>query len=188
MSEGAPIFGSHGQAMGKRFHHYYRLKQTTAFLEALSPETGIPVSALVQTNKGGNDELSQGSWVHPQVATNLAQWLSPKFAVQVSQWVLEWYSRGFKHYRPVFIQRFLKNRAKIPPQSFSMLNELYLNLVAPLEEAGVVLPEKLMPDISMGKLFSNWLRQHGIDPTEFPSYDHEFFRSSSDGQSSSLPS
>lgn len=162
------------QAMGKRFHHYYRLKQTTAFIGALSLETHIRVSNLVQIKRGRGDRLEQGTWVHPQVATNLALWLSPKFAVQVSQWVLEWYSRGFKHYRPVFIQRFLKNRAKIPPQSFSMLNELYLNLVAPLEEAGVVLPENLMPDISMGMLFSKWLRKQGIDPNDFPSYDHEF--------------
>jgi len=162
------------QQMGKRFNDYHRLGQTKAFLEALFLETGIPVSKIVETTRGRGDRLEQGTWVHPQVAINLAQWLSPRFSVQVSKWVLEWYTRGFKNYRPVFVQRFLRNRAKIPPQYFSMLNELYLNLVAPLEDAGVALPESLMPDISLGKLFSGWLRKKGIDPKDFPRYNHEF--------------
>ena len=71
---------------------------------------------------------------------------------------------------PVHVQRYLKNKAKIPPTHFSMLNEIYLNLLAPLEDYGIIPPEKMMPDISTGRLFSDFLRKQGIDPKEFPSY------------------
>lgn len=41
-----------------------------------------------------------------------------------------------------------------------MLNELTFNLVAPLEQAGYTLPEKMVPDISEGRVFSQWLRDN----------------------------
>jgi hypothetical protein len=55
-----------------------------------------------------------------------------------------------------------------------MLDELTLRLVAPLEEAGYILPNNLMPDISMGKMFSKWCRDHGYNPETFPTYEHDF--------------
>ena len=159
---------------GRKFNDYHRLGQTEAFLEELAAETGIPVSALVQVIKGGNDKLSQGTWAHPQVAINLGQWLSPSFAVKVSQWVFDWMQGKTHPYMPVHVQRFLKNRAKIPHTHFSMLNEIYLNLFATLEDYGVIPPDKMMPDISTGRMFSDFLRRKGIDPTRFPKYEHEF--------------
>ena len=59
-----------------------------------------------------------------------------------------------------------------------MLNEIYLNLFAPLEDYGVIPPDKMMPDISTGRMFSGFLRQRGIDPDQFPTYEHEFADSS----------
>jgi len=108
------------------------------------------------------------------VAINLGQWLSPSFAVQVSKWVFDWMQGKTTPYMPVHVQRFLKNRSKIPHTHFSMLNEIYLHLFAPLEENGVIPPDKMMPDISTGQMFSGFLRTKGIDPTKFPSYSHEF--------------
>ncbi len=32
----------------------------------------------------------------------------------------------------------------------------------------------MMPDISLGRMFSDWLREQGYAPEEFPSYRHEF--------------
>ena len=163
---------------GKLFGHYHESAQTKAFLAELSADIGIPISALVQIIKGGNDKLSQGTWVHPRVAINLGQWLSPSFAVKVSQWVFDWMEGRVRGYMPVHVQRFLMNRAKIPHTHFSMLNEIYLNLLAPLEDYGVIPPDKMMPDISTGRMFSGFLRSKGIDPTLFPAYDHEFVDSS----------
>lgn len=68
------------KALKKQWHDFYRLDSTNDFIEALSTETGIPVSGLVETKRGGI-QSKQGTWVHPQIAIYLAQWLSPQFAV-----------------------------------------------------------------------------------------------------------
>ena len=162
------------QRAGKLFGNYNQLAQTQAFLTELSLDIGIPISNLVQVIRGRGDKVNQGTWVHPQVAINLGQWLSPSFAVKVSQWVFDWMSGSVKGYMPVHVQRFLKNRTKIPHTHFSMLNEIYLNLFAPLEDYGVIPPDKMMPDISTGRMFSDFLRNKGIDPETFPKYEHEF--------------
>lgn len=159
---------------GKQFFDYSRLSTTKAFVSALATETGIPVSLLIQTVKGGINPKLQGTWVHPQVAIHLAQWLSPNFAVLVSKWVFDWMRGSVSGYMPVHVQRYMKNRRKIPPDHFSMLNEIYLNLVAPLEDAGYTMPDSMMPDISMGLMFSRFLRRNGLKPENFPTYQHEF--------------
>lgn len=82
------------KAAGKKINDYRRLLATKAFLNELSPETGIPVSELIQVFKGGLPEF-QGTWVHPMVAINLGQWLSPKFAVRVTFIVHDWMD-GFR--------------------------------------------------------------------------------------------
>ena len=59
-------------------------------------DAGIPVSltySLIEINKGGN-KYNQETWVHPQLAIQLAQWISPKFALQVSKWILHLFSNG----------------------------------------------------------------------------------------------
>jgi hypothetical protein len=51
---------------------------TPAFLDALERSLGIPRDQIVQTiNTGANDQ--RGTWVHPQVATHLAQWQQRPF-------------------------------------------------------------------------------------------------------------
>ena len=159
---------------GKSFGHYHAAKQTKEFLEALSLEIGIPISNLVQIIRGRGDKLTQGTWVHPQVAIHLGQWLSPAFAVKVSSWVTEWISGNVHSHMPVHVKRYLKNRDKVPHTHFSMLNEIYLNFLAPLEDVGIIPPGGMMPDISTGLMFSGFLRKRGINPNEFPKYDHEF--------------
>lgn len=164
------------KACNKQFNDYARLSQTTAFLNELYSETGIPVSELIQSVKGGVPQL-QGTWVHPQVAMSLAQWASPKFAVLVSKWVFDWMSGNShapKQSLPYHIKRYLINRHKIPPTHFSMLDQMTLKLLAPLETKGYLVPNSLMPDISLGKMFCKWLRDNGYDPDSFPTYQHEF--------------
>ena len=162
---------------GKLFGHYNETAQTKAFLEELSLDIGIPISNLVQVVRGRGDRVEQGTWVHPRVAINLGQWLSPSFAVKVSEWVFDWMEGRLKGYMPEHVQRYLKNRSKVPPTHFSMLNEIYLGLLAPLEDCGVIPPDSMMPDISTGRMFSGFLRQRGIDPSLFPAYEHEFIDS-----------
>ncbi len=163
---------------GKQFGHYRELDQTQAFLVELEIDIGIPISKLVQVIRGRGDSVQQGTWVHPQVAINLGQWLSPQFAVQVSKWVFDWMVGKANSHMPVHVQRYLKNKAKVPPTHFSMLNEIYLNLLAPLEDYGIIPPDKMMPDISTGRMFSDFLRRKGFKPETFPTYEHEFVDSS----------
>jgi hypothetical protein len=164
------------QAAGKKFNDYTRIGPTKAFLAELASETGLPVTELIQTLTGGHPNL-QGSWVHPQVAINLAQWLSPKFAVRVSKWVYDWLSGGQRPIGllPYHLRRYVANQQNVPPGHFSVLTEMTLALVAPLEAAGYQLPEKLWPDISQGKMFAKYLREEiGVETDCFPTYLHEF--------------
>lgn len=164
------------KACGKNLADYLRLKTTNEFIKELSRDMGNPMSAVIQIVRGGNPRF-QGTWVHPQVAINLAQWASAKFAVAVSKWVLEWMQGNIKTQGdlPYHLKRYLLNRSKIPVGYFSMFNEIVYALIAPLEQQGYTLPDKLVPDISEGKIFSNWLRNvKGIDPLQFPTYEHEY--------------
>ena len=162
------------QACNKQLGHYLQNKNSREFFEALRADIGIPISELIQIVKGGHPEL-QGTWVHPQVAINLGQWASPRFAVLVSKWVFEWMSgNAAKAELPDHIKRYLINRHKIPPTHFSMLDQMTLKLLAPLEQNKYMIPATMMPDIALGKMFSRALRDSGHDPERFPSYTHEF--------------
>lgn len=164
------------KASNKKLGDYIRLTSTSKFLEALSSDTGIPISDLVQSIKGGNPKF-QGTWVHPQVAINLGQWASPTFAVQISKWVVEWMKGNVpnKSKLPYHLQRYLINRSEIPHDHFSVFNEIVFNLIAPLEDQGYELPDKLVPDISQGRMFANWVRQNKkLEPNDFPTYTHTY--------------
>lgn len=164
------------KASGKSFADYSRLKNTEDFLRELSSDMGIPMSALIQQVRGGTPEL-QGTWVHPQVAINLAQWASAKFSVLVSKWVFEWMSGNIPNAQkfPYHIQRYLINRTEIPPTHFSIFNEIVFNLIAPMEDLGYELPDKLVPDISQGRMFAKWVRtEKGLEPNSFPTYTHTY--------------
>lgn len=163
-------------ASGKAFADYARLRVTGEFMEELSRSMGIPMDQLVYTIKTGTNE-NRGTWVHPDVAINLGQWCSPRFAVAVSQWVREWLSGGGNQATvlPYHLRRYMANRQQVPRTHFSMLNEMTLALIGPMEDAGYTLPDRLLPDISEGRMFCKWLRdEKGINTDELPTYRHEF--------------
>lgn len=164
------------KAVGKNWADYNRIGPTRAFLAELSSEMALPIAELIQSVSGGTPHL-QGTWVHPYVAINLGQWLSPQFAVAVSRWVTDWMSGGpqIVERLPYHLRRYVANMAAVPRTHFSVLQELTYGLIAPMEAQGYSLPDNLLPDISQGKMFSNWLRKEkGIDPTGFPSYTHRY--------------
>jgi hypothetical protein len=161
-------------AAGKLFGHYNSLRATQDFLAELSSDIGIPISELVVVIKGGNPS-QQGTWVHPDVAINLGQWCSPKFAVAVSRWVRDWMSGKSKAGLPYHIRRYVANAGNVPATHFSILNEMIFGIIAPLETRGYTIPEKMMPDISEGRMFCKWLRDaKGIDTNSLPTYQHRF--------------
>lgn len=109
------------KSAGKLLADYTRLKTTQDFFDELSRDMGIPISELIQSFKGGRAE-NQGTWVHPDIAINLAQWLSPKFAVQVSRWVREWMSgERAPAELPIHLKRYMTNRGRVPHTQFLCL-------------------------------------------------------------------
>ena len=60
----------------------------------LRVDAGIPVLALVQTNKGGNNKLEQCSCIHTDLAIQLAQCISPSFVLQVSKCIRTLFTKG----------------------------------------------------------------------------------------------
>ena len=76
------------KAGGKQFKAWNRLDKTKAFIRVLSSSVLISTDLLIKTQTGGLNE-NRGTWVHPQVAINIAQWISPQFDVKVSGWVYE---------------------------------------------------------------------------------------------------
>lgn len=66
---------------GKLWADFYRLGKTKVFLRALTEELMTPQGALVQCSQG------RGTWVHPRVATDLAQWISIAFSVKLTGWL-----------------------------------------------------------------------------------------------------
>jgi hypothetical protein len=80
------------KANNKLYADWYRLDSTKEFVNELSNDIR-DITYFIEVNRGGNiAKHKRGSWVHPYVATNLAQWLSPKFAVFVSKLVFRYVS------------------------------------------------------------------------------------------------
>lgn len=77
------------QAGGKLFSNWKGLESTKEFMTAISRRKNIPEADLLDVKRGNSTKFTQGSWVHPLLAINLAQWISPDFAVQVTEWIYE---------------------------------------------------------------------------------------------------
>lgn len=78
------------------------MKATTEFTEALSADMHIPISALIQVVKGGNNE--QGTWLHEDVALEFARWLSPSFAIWCNKRIKELLQYGMTATQPTLEQ------------------------------------------------------------------------------------
>jgi hypothetical protein len=79
------------QAGNKKFNHWYSLDNTKQLINILESKAGIPALELIEINKGGNH---LGSWIHPDLAIQLAQWISPIFSLQVSSWIRTLFTNG----------------------------------------------------------------------------------------------
>ena len=162
-------------AARKDFSAYFKLANTQLFLAELASSTGIASEKLVfQTLTGSFAE--RGIWIHPDFAIHLAQWCSPRFAVAVSRWVREWMTERARPSKfPYHVERYLANADQVPSTHFSMLNEIMFGLIGPMERDGYTLPERLIPDISEGRMFCKWLRDiKNVDTNSLPTYEHRY--------------
>jgi len=89
--------------------------------------------------------------------------------------------KAYESKLPNFTQRYKANIKNVKPRFFSVINELYIRLFAALEGTGYIIPDStlegahLCPDISVGKAFSVYLKQHNSTFLETrEKYMHEF--------------
>lgn len=75
------------KAGGKMFNDWSKIKKSNDFIRELSVSTKIFVDTLIKYEINGSTD--RATWVHPQVAINIAQWISPAFDVKVSKWIYE---------------------------------------------------------------------------------------------------
>ena len=74
-------------ANGKLWGHYKERKSTKAYWTALSNDIGMAISSLIiQIEAYGN---SQGTWVHPEIAIDLAQWVSFEFRIWANRTLMK---------------------------------------------------------------------------------------------------
>lgn len=69
------------KACGKAWADYAKIDSTKTYWEALSADMNLCISALIISIKGGNNKQVQGTWVHPEIAIDLAQWVSVEFRI-----------------------------------------------------------------------------------------------------------
>ena len=75
------------KANGKLLADYTRLKSTKEYLQALENDMGIPISLLIIEVKGyAND---QSTWVHPEIAIDLARWVSVPFRIWANRTLMK---------------------------------------------------------------------------------------------------
>lgn len=75
------------RANEKRWNDYRESNRCQEYLDALEGVTGISGNALIESRIGGAS--GGGTYVHPQVAVDLARWISAPFAVWMDGWFLE---------------------------------------------------------------------------------------------------
>ena len=168
------------KAAGKLLADYTRLRSTQEFLGALGGSMGIPIDRLVLTIGTGPNE-HRGTWVHPQVAINLAQWLSAEFAVLVSKWVFEWLS-GQSSTAKVWQQfedRVSLVYDNVPEGYFCIFREI-ADVFAAMFSRGIDPGTRMVLDISVGMNWAKHWREgklaqkHG-ERANFPHYYPSYF-------------
>ena len=73
------------KANGKQWSKYRESDRCKTYLDALAKTSGIRMFDLIESRQGQGG----GTFVHPQVAIDLARWISAPFAVWMDGWFLE---------------------------------------------------------------------------------------------------
>jgi len=136
------------KANGKRWKDYRESDRCQLYLDALESVAGISVHALVESRSGGAG--GGGTWVHPQVAVDLARWISAPFAVWMDGWFLESVQQaqptpapgsggdrpGGTQHRPVRAARRPESTRRAPVQGHRAQQRAHMGLLpgAPTDE------------------------------------------------------
>jgi hypothetical protein len=114
------------QAGGKQFKHWYSLESTKQLINEAASEAVIPTSQLVDIKKGNSSDFNQGSWIHPDLAIQLAQWLSPRFALQVSKWIRTLFTNGNVSIDVKILEDQHSKEIELKDQKIQLLQDIYV--------------------------------------------------------------
>lgn len=103
-------------AHGKDLTQWFRTKDTLELFQALAEDLGLDINSVDLQNsdvstlsaakyvemfpslifsKRGSPENGGGTWLHPDLAIQLAQVCNKPFAIRVSRWVREWMTSAY---------------------------------------------------------------------------------------------
>lgn len=103
------------QSAGKFWADYKDATPHRNFMNALANSMDRPIDLLVQSVVTGPNN-QRGTWVHPQLAINLASWCSPTFAVKVTELVLRYLSGQVTTEESRAAARTVNERAAAPAE------------------------------------------------------------------------
>jgi len=85
-------------------------------------------SKFVKINKGNSSKFTQGTWIHPDLAIQLAQWISPKFALQVSKWIRTLFVTGSVSFNNQLLEEkeYYLNELKLKDNQIQLLKNSFL--------------------------------------------------------------
>lgn len=106
-------------ACDKRVNDFTRLQSTQEFLSGLSRDAGNPAVELIKADNGGNGE--RHTWVHPDVAIELARWCSVDFRVATAKLLRRFYSGQVTTEESIRAARALME-ASLPPMEQRIAN------------------------------------------------------------------
>ena len=74
------------KAGNRRIDNWFRLKQCKELIQTLEDDKNISKLQLIDSKQGKYG----GTYIHPLLATNLAQWISIEFSLKVCKWIDNW--------------------------------------------------------------------------------------------------
>lgn len=80
------------KAGNRIFANWRRLDSTNELINVLASNIGCSEDKIMEVKTGRH---GGGSWIHPDIAMQLAQWISPTFALIVSRWIRELAVTGY---------------------------------------------------------------------------------------------
>lgn len=105
------------KAFGKHFNHWSNTDVAKRFIQAVQDDLNklnknmkAVYSSRVKTSK-----YMKGTWIHPKLATVLAQWIDPMFGLKVAEWIEEWKLIGDNE------QRYIHAISNLKPSSTEQL-------------------------------------------------------------------
>ena len=99
--------------------------------------------------KRGSPDNGGGTWIHPDLAVQLAQWCSKPFAIQVSRWVREWFSSV---YNPIQLEADADRVSMRDEVKDKKRLELTSQVKAFLDKAGLYKPKSKETGIFFGRV------------------------------------